>query len=402
MAEERSVHPFEQNAPDAEEFEDSPAANDFGSPRLQEPALADGADEYLAELPTWQLISEVRRLMAAECRAERLVCRYLADLADRVRSRSDALLTGYSDEFDAIRRCFGLGLREARERLLVGRALRRLPRLERAFVAGELAYSRIREVTRVATPQTELEWLERAQHMNMRELERRVAQPSDAMGREPTEPGADNRAGPSLRVSFEISVDAWTVVQRALQQVRTLTGSDLSDGEALEVLARGALARAAMADLEGPENPADPAENSEPSTPVSAPPAAGAPSPDNGPAESSTGSVGDPTSLFGERDTTQGGSSGTGVPYPSGDAPLSPRERQLVAIGALPDDPAARSLLQLMGDRHGWTTDELIEASGWSHTEVCCALVLLEIGHWVQRDFFSWLIVKTQRSRLAR
>ena len=73
-----------------------------------------------------------------------------------------------------------------------------------------------------------------------------------------------------------------------------------------------------------------------------------------------------------------------------------------MALGALPDDPAARALLRLMGDRHGWTTDELIEASGWSYNNLCCALVLLEIGHWVQRDFFSWLIVKTQRSRLAR
>jgi hypothetical protein len=71
-------------------------------------------------------------------------------------------------------------------------------------------------------------------------------------------------------------------------------------------------------------------------------------------------------------------------------------------MGVLPDDPAARALLRLMGDRQGWSTDELIEASGWSYTEVCCALVLLEIGDWVQRDFFSWLIVKTQRSRLPR
>lgn len=388
------MQPFEQNALDAEEFEDSPAANDFGRPRLQGPTVADGADEYLAELPTWQLIGEVRRLMAAECRAERLVCRYLADLADRVRQRSDATLMAYSDEFDAIRRCFGLGLREARERLRVGRALRRLPQLERAFVAGELAYSRIREVTRVATAQTELEWLERARHMNMRELERQVAQPP--------QPAARERAAisPSLRVSFELSVDAWTLVQRALQQVRSITGSDLSDGEALEVLARGALAR--TADLEDLAGPADSAEESEASVPPSAPRAAGGHPPDHGPVKPSTGPVGDSTEPFGEPEATQGGSSAMGIPHPSADSPLSPRERQLVAIGALPEDPAARALLQLMGDRHGWTTDELIEASGWSYTQVCCAVVLLEIGHWVQRDFFSCLIVKTQRSRLAR
>jgi hypothetical protein len=394
------VQPFEQNTLDADESGDSPAANDLGLP--QEPAVADGADEYLAELPTWQLIGEVRRLMTAECRAERLVCRYLADLADRVRQRSDAMLMAYSDEFDAIRRCFGLGLREARERLRVGRALRRLPRLERAFVAGELAYSRIREVTRIATPQTELEWLERAQHMKMRELERRVAQPLDSMPRNPTEPSADEPAatGPSLRISFELSVDAWTLVQRALQQVRAITGSALSDGEALEVLARGALARAASADLEDLASPEDPPKP--PGAQSSDPPGAGDQSAADGPSKSSIRPMGDATGPFGEPEATQGGSPAIGIPYPRGESSLSPRERQLVAIGALPDDAAARALLRLMGDRHGWTTDELIEASGWTHSEVCCALVLLEIGHWVERDFFSWLIVKTQRSRLAR
>jgi hypothetical protein len=397
------VQDFGQNTLDADGLEDSHAPSDVGLPRLRGPTADDAAEEYFAELPTWQLIVEVRRLMAAECRAERLVCRYLADLADRVRQRSDATLMAYSDEFDALRGCFGLGLREARERLRVGRALRQLPRLERAFVAGELAYSRIREVTRVATPQTEHEWLERARHLNMRALERRVAQPAEPLRgapprRESTRPPPDERrTTPLQRITFELSADAWTLVQRALQQVRTITGSDLSDGEALEILARGALARAAA--LEDLTSAADPSENPDASAAGGRPPAD--PSEDEA-AKSSTGPAGDSTGAFGEPETTQGGSPATGIPYPSGETLVSPRERQLVAIGALPDDPAARALLRLMDDRHGWTTEELMEASGWSYNEVCCAVVLLEIGHWVQRDFFSWLIVKTQRSRLAR
>jgi hypothetical protein len=398
------VQDFGQNILDTDGLEDSHAPSDVGPPRLREPT-ADDADEYFAELPTWQLILEVRRLMAAECRAERLVCRYLADLADRVRQRSDATLMAYSDEFDALRGCFGLGLREARERLRVGRALRQLPRLERAFVAGELAYSRIREVTRVATPQTEHEWLERARHLNMRQLERRVAQPAEPLRgapprRDSTRPPPDERRTPPLqRITFELSADAWTLVQRALQQVRTITGSDLSDGDALEILARGALARAA--DLE--EDLTSAADRSENTSPPWA--AGGHPPADPSDAEapqSSTGPAGDSTGAFREPETTQGGSPTAGIPYPTSETVVSPRERQLVAIGALPDDPAARALLGLMDDRHGWTTEELMEVSGWSYNEVCCAVVLLEIGHWVQRDFFSWLIVKTQRSRPAR
>jgi hypothetical protein len=385
------VQHFQQNALEADEFEGSQQASEFAVPRQEEA----GADDYFAELPTWQLIGEVRRLMAEECRAERLVCRYLADLADRVRQRNDAMLLSYSDEFDAIRRCFGLGMREARERLRVGRALRQLPRLERAFIAGELAYSRIREVTRVATPQTELEWLARAQHMNMRELERQVAQPLGSMPCERTPPPADERppSSPLVRVSFELSPDAWTLVQRALQEVRKIAGSDLTDGEALEILARGGLIRSASAELEELEP--------EPSSPSSGAQAGGH-SPDEWAATVASSPPGDSPDPLVEPEATQGGSCVRGIPHPTSDSPVSARDRQLVAIGALPEDPAARALLRLMGERHAWTSDELIEASGWSYNEVCCALVLLEIDHWVQRDFFSWLIVKTQRSRLAR
>jgi hypothetical protein len=181
--------------------------------------------------------------------------------------------------------------------------------------------------------------------------------------------------------------------------VRTITGSDLSDGDALEILARGALARAA--DLE--EDLTSAADRSENTSPPWA--AGGHPPADPSDAEapqSSTGPAGDSTGAFREPETTQGGSPTAGIPYPTSETVVSPRERQLVAIGALPDDPAARALLGLMDDRHGWTTEELMEVSGWSYNEVCCAVVLLEIGHWVQRDFFSWLIVKTQRSRPAR
>ena len=131
--------------------------------------------DYRPGLATWELIIEVRALLATERRAERLVCRYLADLADRVQQRQDLMLHRYMDELHAARSCFGLGARDARERMRVGRALRQLPEIERAFVAGELSYSRVREVTRIATATDEPEWLELARRLDMRALERRVA-----------------------------------------------------------------------------------------------------------------------------------------------------------------------------------------------------------------------------------
>src|SRR5688500_3515651 len=57
------------------------------------------ARDYHPQRSTPSLIAEVRRLLFTERRAGRLVCRYLADLADRIHERRDAELTAYVDEF---------------------------------------------------------------------------------------------------------------------------------------------------------------------------------------------------------------------------------------------------------------------------------------------------------------
>src|SRR5256885_6728425 len=49
----------------------------------------------------------------------------------------------------------GLDPRAARERVRVARALGTLPRLAHALARGELSYSKVRALTRVATPETE-------------------------------------------------------------------------------------------------------------------------------------------------------------------------------------------------------------------------------------------------------
>jgi DprA/Smf-like nucleotide binding protein involved in DNA uptake len=147
-----------------------------------EPVLSSASGEaeccgrnYDARLSTLELISALGELLAARRRTERLICRYLADLADRIRERRDGELCVYVDEYHAARCHFGLGVRNTRERVRVGRALRSLPQVEQAFIEGQLSYSRVREITRIATTVTEVVWLELAQTLDMRSLERRVA-----------------------------------------------------------------------------------------------------------------------------------------------------------------------------------------------------------------------------------
>jgi DprA/Smf-like nucleotide binding protein involved in DNA uptake len=131
--------------------------------------------DYDPELSTTLLIAEVRELLGSQRRAERLICRYLADMADRIRDRKSWELAVYTDEYHASRSYFGLGGRDTRERVRIGHALRSLPQIDRAFSDGELSYSRVREVTRIATALTEPIWLELARTLDMRTLERRVA-----------------------------------------------------------------------------------------------------------------------------------------------------------------------------------------------------------------------------------
>lgn len=68
----------------------------------------------------------------------------------------------------------GIGTVAAREKVRVARALQELPLLSEAFARGELSYSKIRAVTRVATPENEGALLNIALHGTASHVERLV------------------------------------------------------------------------------------------------------------------------------------------------------------------------------------------------------------------------------------
>jgi hypothetical protein len=427
------------------------------------PATGDSIDagfddldecDYHSRLPTLQLVAEVRRLLATERRAERLVCRYLADLADRVQARQDAELGAYADEFHAARSFFGLGTRETRERVRVGRALRRLPQIERAFTDGDLSYSRVREVTRVATVHTERGWLELAQRLDMRSLERRVATEreatdarSDGRGeRRVDKPARTEWTGPeTVRVTFELSSQAWALLERAMREARRAGAAGFSDGEALEAVARAALSvqtqRADAGDAgcrvvayerptsgdSAPEAGAGVAELG-PSTAAGrgcGVAARGATAFELGTQATQLGSAAalptratqrgsadalqtratqlgsaaargqgqtpGATTLEVSPDRTRGASSGDPTDQRIDGERVGVDERVGVGSGeqALACEPAVH-LIHVMGDCRGWTLDALTEASGLSAQEVCVALTLLELGGRVRRRAFAF------------
>jgi hypothetical protein len=62
----------------------------------------------------------------------------------------------------------------ARQHVRVARAMRRLPMIATAFATGELSYSKVRALTRVAEPGTEEELVEFARHATASQVERTV------------------------------------------------------------------------------------------------------------------------------------------------------------------------------------------------------------------------------------
>ncbi len=68
----------------------------------------------------------------------------------------------------------GLDARTSREKLRVARALDDLPVITRGFAAGRLSYSKVRALTRIATPENEADLAELAEHATAVQVERVV------------------------------------------------------------------------------------------------------------------------------------------------------------------------------------------------------------------------------------
>ena len=68
----------------------------------------------------------------------------------------------------------GMNLGAARERIRVAHALPCLPKISAAFREGQVSYSKVRAMTRVATPENEDLLLNTARHGTASEVERQV------------------------------------------------------------------------------------------------------------------------------------------------------------------------------------------------------------------------------------
>src|SRR5262252_2529641 len=126
---------------------------------------------------------------------------------------------------DYLERVLGYAPRTAQDRLRVARALGDLPRLGDALASGELTFSAVRELTRVATPATEASWIAAATGKNLRQIEELVADrcPGDRPD-DPPDPAARTHV-----VRLELSADTFALLREARVVLDDEHGTNLSD-----------------------------------------------------------------------------------------------------------------------------------------------------------------------------
>src|SRR5688572_2953945 len=139
-------------------------------------------DRVVEFAPTWARASE-RKVPAWEKadQALRSIARRRAALDAEeaewlVRAR-DAQVhkhLGLSTFIAYMERVLGYGPKAAQERLRVAEALATLPRMRKAMAQG-LSFSAVRELSRVATSDTEAEWLDATDGKCLREIESMVS-----------------------------------------------------------------------------------------------------------------------------------------------------------------------------------------------------------------------------------
>ncbi|MFN0250485.1 MAG: HNH endonuclease [Kofleriaceae bacterium] len=139
---------------------------------------------------------------------------------------------------DYLERVLHYAPRTAQERMRVARALADLPALMDALSVGELSFSAIKELARVATRATERVWCDAARGKNLREVEQLVSErkPGDL----PTDLPDDEARLHTLRFE-EISASGYALFRQARQAIDRENGSRVTDDQLVQILARAIL-----------------------------------------------------------------------------------------------------------------------------------------------------------------
>jgi hypothetical protein len=187
-----------------------------------EPALTWAAEHQPTGRPDWRTVDRaLRAIRSSRAALDASEARWLRE--------AEALQIwrplGMVSALDYLERVLGYAPRTAQERLRVARALGTLPELTAALAGGELTFSAVRELTRVATPATEASWIAASRDKNLRQIEELVAdhRPGDRPD-DPPDPEARTHV-----VRFELSAETFARLRQARQALDDDHGTSLPD-----------------------------------------------------------------------------------------------------------------------------------------------------------------------------
>jgi hypothetical protein len=186
------------------------------------------------ETPEWiRAHEELSRLAKSRAAADAVEGRWLL----RALRAGTHVRLGFGGFSEYVESLFGYKPRSTEEKLRVAEALENLPESGGALTEGRVNWSALRELTRVATIETEREWLEAARGRSIREIERLVS--GRAVGDSPSAPARRELERHVLR--FEVSGETLATFRDAMAKLRRDSGTPLDDDAALLLLARRVL-----------------------------------------------------------------------------------------------------------------------------------------------------------------
>jgi hypothetical protein len=143
---------------------------------------------------------------------------------------------GFGSLVEYMERAMGHAPHTAVERLRVARAIAELPLIAEALEHGELAHSAVRELSRVAIPDTEEAWLEAARGKSLREIEAMVSghRPGH-LPDDPTEPRLHRKT-----ITIEVSPETYDIWRQMHALAAEEHGQSLSDDELIPSVFRRA------------------------------------------------------------------------------------------------------------------------------------------------------------------
>jgi hypothetical protein len=168
------------------------------------------------------------------------------------------LQLGFSNIAQYAEKHFGSPPSLTYEYLHVAKALRELPRCDRAFLEGKISWTALREISRVANRETEGEWLELIE--KDRSIERLKAEVRDAQKSGRRRPRRGKYGLPRLtsKLSFELDPEEMDLVSKAVHMARreieaSLGGETVEPKDAFLFISRNYLETGAQSGPRSPE-----------------------------------------------------------------------------------------------------------------------------------------------------